>query len=114
MAPIGLLSNLIAIPLAAVAVPGVLASLAFGGVFAGGAGLALMLIERVAVLSAAVPGGHIVGIAGAGFALPWVLILLGAVWGVRHKRDLRRPQCRSPVPSPEGSRSPLCRRGHAR
>jgi competence protein ComEC len=90
VAPIGLLSNLIAIPLAAVAVPGVMASLAFGEVVAGGAGLALMLIERVAALSASVPGGHIVGVAGAGFALPWVLILVVVVWGARHRRDMTR------------------------
>jgi competence protein ComEC len=90
VAPIGLLSNLFAIPLAAVAVPGVMASLFFGEVIAGGAGLVLMLIERVAALSASVPGGHFVGVAGPGFALPWVLVLLGVVWGARQRHDLTK------------------------
>lgn len=90
VAPIGLLSNLIAIPLAAVAVPGVMVSLALGGIIAGGAGFVLLLIERVAMLSASVPGGHVIGIAGAGFALPWTAVFLGAVWTVRHKRDMTR------------------------
>jgi competence protein ComEC len=90
VAPIGLLSNLVAIPLAAIAVPGIMASLAFGGILAGGAGLVLLLIERVAAWSAAVPAGHLVGVAGAGFALPWAILLLGVVWLARRQRDVRR------------------------
>jgi competence protein ComEC len=74
VSPVGVIANLAAIPLAGVAVPGVFLSLAFG-LTAGGAGLALAAIERVASLAAAVPAGHIAGIAGPAFALPWGLLL---------------------------------------
>ena len=80
VAPIGLVSNLVAIPLAAIAVPGVMASLLLGGILAGGAGLVLFAIERVATVAAAVPAGHITGVAGPGFALPWLALLGASVW----------------------------------
>ncbi len=89
VAPIGLLSNLVAIPLAAVAVPGVLASLVIGDVLAGGSGIALALLERVAQLAARVPGGHLTGAPGWTFALPWFAVALGTVWLCRAGHEWR-------------------------
>lgn len=78
--------NLVAIPLAALAVPGVLASLlvhplwpGLARAFAAGAGLALALLELLARFGAAVPGGHLVSIGGIGSAVPW-LLGLGVLW----------------------------------
>jgi competence protein ComEC len=77
VAPVGLLANLVAVPLAGLAVPGVFASLVGGDLFAGGAGLALAGIEATAGLAAAMPGGQIVGEPGPAFAWPFVLVLVG-------------------------------------
>ncbi len=90
VAPVGLLSNLVAVPLATIAVPGVLVSLAGGGIMASGAGLALMCIERVASVAASLPGGHVVGMPGATFAVPWAVGLFGAIWALRRRRSLGR------------------------
>ena len=81
VAPIGVVSNLAAVPLAGIAVPGVFLSLAVGEPLAGGAGLVLSALERCADLAAALPGGHVAGVAGPAFALPW-LALLASVWYV--------------------------------
>jgi len=79
VAPVGVLSNLVAIPLSGIAVPGVFLSLVAGGSLAGGAGAALALLEQVAALAAAIPGGHLAGTPGPAFAAPWV-VALAAVW----------------------------------
>lgn len=64
-APIGVLANLIAIPLAALAVPAAavallvgVASEPMGGFLAGGAEVPLALLDAVARLAATIPGGH--------------------------------------------------------
>jgi competence protein ComEC len=88
VAPIGLLSNLLAVPLAGLAVPGVFASLAIGDVLAGGAGLALAGIEWVAAAAARVPGGHLAGTPGVSFAGPWAVVLAVAVWLVQTRPPL--------------------------
>lgn len=80
VAPAGVLSNLVAVPLAAVAVPGVFASLVLGGLVAGGAGLALAGVELAARLGAALPGGQLMGSPGPLFALPWAVAVLGFAW----------------------------------
>ena len=87
VAPIGVGLNFLAIPIAAVAVPGVLASLLLYPVWhdaaeglAGGAGLCLHLLEILAVAGAAVPGGHVVSDPGVKAAAPWVLALAMALW----------------------------------
>ncbi len=80
VAPVGLVANLIAVPLAGVAVPGVLLSLAGGGPLAAGSGLALAAVERTAEVASTIPGGQIRGIPGLAFAIPWVLALAAAVW----------------------------------
>jgi competence protein ComEC len=84
VAPIGVVVNLMAVPLAALAQPAVFLSLAAGAV-APGAGLALAGLERIAALGAAVPGGHLEGDPGVSFALPWAAALAAAVWWYRRR-----------------------------
>ncbi|HEX5387536.1 MAG TPA: DNA internalization-related competence protein ComEC/Rec2 [Gemmatimonadales bacterium] len=95
VAPIGIALNFAAIPLAAVAVPGVFASLLLlpfapdaAASLAAGAGLGLHLIELLAAVGAAVPGGHVVTEAGPGAAVPWLLALAAFLWGM-HARTTR-------------------------
>jgi competence protein ComEC len=88
VAPIGIVLNFAAIPIAAVAVPGVLVSLLLepslpllARPFAAGAGLLLHALELVAAAGAAVPGGHQLIEAGSPAAtLPWVLALGTGLW----------------------------------
>jgi competence protein ComEC len=79
VSPAGLLANLVAVPLAGVAVPGVLASLALG-VIAGGAGLVLAALEQTARWAALLPGGHFSVAPGPTAAAPWLALLLAVVW----------------------------------
>lgn len=88
VAPVGIVLNFAAIPIAAVAVPGVLVSLLLHPVlpplarpFAAGAGLLLHALELVAAAGAAVPGGHLLVDPGRVAAtLPWVLALVAGLW----------------------------------
>ena len=84
VAPIGVLTNLVAIPLAGVAVPGLVLALGLSWIFAGlarllaaGSGLGLALLDLVAQGAAGVPGGHVVMTAGWAAAAFW-----GGVAGV--------------------------------
>src|SRR6267142_121544 len=86
VAPIGVLANLIAIPLAGVAVPGLVMALALSWLGSGlahliaaGAGLGLALLDLVAQGAALVPGGHVVMVAGWTAALVWAAVA-GAAW----------------------------------
>jgi competence protein ComEC len=88
VAPVGLLTNLVAVPLGGVAVPGVFASLALGGPLAAGSGLALAAVERAAEIAAMLPGGQVRGAPGVGFALPWAAGLGAAVWVCRRRPKL--------------------------
>ncbi len=80
VAPIGVVANLVAIPLSGIAVPAVFVSLAGGGLVAGGAGLTLATLERVAAVAARVPGAQVMGAPGTAFAVPWVLGLCGVLY----------------------------------
>src|SRR6266705_2414162 len=87
VAPIGVLANLIAIPLAGVAVPGLVIALALSWLGSGlahliaaGAGLGLALLDLVARGAALVPGGHIVMVAGWQAALLWAAVAAAAWW----------------------------------
>src|SRR3989454_63744 len=87
VAPIGVLANLIAIPLAGVAVPGLVMALALSWLDSGlahliaaGAGLGLALVDLVAHGAALVPGGHIVMVAGWQAALLWAAVAAAAWW----------------------------------
>lgn len=90
VAPIGVALNFLAIPLAVIAVPGVLASLVaalllppLAAPLAAGAGLALSALETLARTGAAVPGGHLVMEPGWRAALPWAVVLIVGGWGIR-------------------------------
>ena len=87
VAPIGVLANLIAIPLAGVAVPGLVMALGLSWLGSGlahliaaGAGLGLALLDLVAQGAALVPGGHVVMVAGWQAALVWTAVAAAAWW----------------------------------
>jgi len=87
VAPIGVLANLVAIPLAGVAVPGLVLALALSWLWpwlaslvAAGSGLGLALLDLIAQGAAAVPGGHVVMIAGWGAAAVWLGVAAAAWW----------------------------------
>lgn len=87
VAPIGVLANLVAIPLAGIAVPGLVLALALSWVVAGaahlvaaGAGLGLALLDLAAGTAAAVPGGHVVMVAGFEAGALWAGVALVAWW----------------------------------
>ena len=87
VAPIGIGLNFVAIPLTAVAVPGILASLVsfplsgpLARALAAGSGLTLDLVERLAHWGARMPGGAFSFPPGVGPALLWAGLLLGAMW----------------------------------
>jgi competence protein ComEC len=81
VAPIGIVANLAAIPLAGLAVPGLMVALLFSSSWlAAGAGLCLALLDVVARTAAALPGGHFIMIAGPSAAALWLGVLLGAWW----------------------------------
>lgn len=80
VAPIGILLNLLAVPLTALLVPALLASLALSSLlpamaaaFAASGGELLALLQRLAEVGAAAPGAGVVGGAGIGVAWPWLL-----------------------------------------
>ena len=83
----GLLLNFLGIPLAALAVPAVILSLLLAPIsnmlarsMAAGGGALLSLLDRLAQLGAGIPYGHFVVEAGWQAALPWVGLLVAALW----------------------------------
>ncbi|MBI1967137.1 MAG: DNA internalization-related competence protein ComEC/Rec2 [Gemmatimonadetes bacterium] len=87
VAPIGVVANLVAIPLGAIAVPGLLIALILSWIvptaaalIAAGAGLGLALLDAVAGIAAAVPGGHVVATPGWATALAWTGVTAVAWW----------------------------------
>lgn len=87
-APIGVLVNLVAIPVSVLAIPAVFASLLIDAVLpwaappiAAAGGALLAVLDVLAVWGAGVPHGHFIQVAGPVAALPWVFLLLVAVWG---------------------------------
>src|SRR3989449_597489 len=102
VAPIGVVANLVAIPLAAVAVPGLAMALALSWIatalahlLAAGAGLGLALLDAVARLAASVPGGHVIMIAGWRAALFWTGVAAAAwwLWNSPRRRWLMAARC---------------------
>lgn len=93
VAPVGVFTNLVAVPLVGLAVPAVFVSLALGAAAAGG-GLALAGIEVTANLGAAMPGGHMNGVAGWWFALPWIVVF--ALFGWLVYETIRTAGARAP------------------
>ena len=87
VAPVGVLVNLLAIPLAGVAVPGAMLAVgasavvpAAGDLLARGAGTGLALLDLLARAGDRVPFGHIVMAAGPAAALTWGVVLVVAWW----------------------------------
>lgn len=104
VAPIGIALNFVAIPIAAVAVPGVLASLALAPLLPGvaaalaaGSGLALHLLEQVAVWGARAPWGHLLVEPGVRAAVPWMGILGVLVWVTPRTGQVREAVARGLV-----------------
>lgn len=97
----GIVLNFVAIPLAAVAVPTVLASVIVAplgrpaAVLAAGGGLGLAGLETLARLGSALPMGAVVGMPGPAAALPWVGVLVAAVWAVGRRNTSRRAALRA-------------------
>src|SRR6266480_2427607 len=87
VAPIGVLANLIAIPLGAIVVPGLVFTLAVSWVVPGlaallaaGSGLGLALLDLTAQGAAAVPGGHVIMVAGWQAAALWGGVAASGWW----------------------------------
>jgi competence protein ComEC len=83
----GLILNFLAIPLAALAVPGILAALLTSAIapplaaaFASGSGLALAGLERLAMVGGSLPGGALLVEPGWRSAVPWAGVLIVASW----------------------------------
>lgn len=83
----GIALNFLGIPLAAVAVPGAIASLlihgiapAVAGALAAGTGVTLEALGRLAAAGAALPWGHLTVASGWMSALPWAVVLGAALW----------------------------------
>ncbi len=118
VAPIGIALNFAAIPVAAVGVPGVLASLlaaplwpALGAALAAGAGLTLNGLELLARAGAAVPGGHLLVVAGLQAALPWAGALTVTLWAIGRRNTRREALRRSSMLLAAGSWGVLLVRG---
>src|SRR3989475_609226 len=95
VAPIGVLANLIAIPLGAIVVPGLVVTLALSWVVPGlaallaaGSGLGLALLDLTAQGAAAVPGGHVIMVAGWEAAAVWLAVAAaaGGLWNSPRRR----------------------------
>jgi competence protein ComEC len=87
VAPIGVLANIIAIPVAGVAVPGLVMALgaswfcpALARLLAAGSGAGLALLDQIARAAAAIPGGHVVMVAGWSAAAAWLGVVCVAWW----------------------------------
>jgi competence protein ComEC len=95
VAMIGVALNFVAIPLAGVAIPGVFASLLLfplwpwlAAALAGGAGLALHLLELLATGGAAIPGGHVIRAAELRSAAPWLVVLVVSLWAIGRRNTV--------------------------
>ena len=95
VALVGIGLNFVAIPLAAVAVPGVLASLvlhpilpSLSAALAAGAGASLSLLDGVARFGAKIPGGHFIQPVGVESAWPWVLVSGLVLWSLGTRNTL--------------------------
>ena len=89
VALVGILLNFAAIPLAAIAVPGVLASVLLHPVLPGlaaalaaGAGAGLSLLDGIALFGAKIPAGSVIQPVGVLSGLPWALVLGFALWSL--------------------------------
>lgn len=95
VAPVGIVLNFAAIPIGALAVPGVLASLLLtplpgaGEALAAGSGLLLALLERIALAGAALPGAGVTVPTGVWTGIAGALALAAACWATPSGRPGR-------------------------
>ncbi len=89
VAPVGVITNLVGVPLAGFVVPAVFGSLVVGSTLAAGAGVLLLALERLAALGGAIPFGRVAGDPGVAFAMPWCLLLVAVLWLVRRRPTWR-------------------------
>lgn len=96
VAPIGVLLNLLAVPLTGLALPAVLASLLLFGLapslasaLAASGGVLLSGLETVARIGAHSPGAGLAGERGIGVAWPWLLLLIATLWAIRGRATAR-------------------------
>jgi competence protein ComEC len=92
---VGLVINLVAMPLTALALPAVFASVlvapivpALGAALAASGGVLLGLLRALAGAGAAVPGGAIDQVPGVSAGLPWVALLGAGVWLLGRRNTL--------------------------
>jgi competence protein ComEC len=90
VAPIAIVLNLVAVPIAALLVPTLLAAVLLGellpataGAFAASGGVLLQALEAVARLGASAPGAGVVGDTGFRQAIPWLAAAGLALWAIR-------------------------------
>ena len=108
VAPVGIVLNFVAIPVAAVAVPGVLASLLLAPVapvakaLASGSGVALHLLELIATWGARIPAGHVVVPAAPVSAVPWILLLGLLCWATPRRGSATMASARMMLASAAG------------
>jgi competence protein ComEC len=103
VATVGILLNLVAIPLVAAAMPAVLLAVVLdpftpylAGAFATSAGVLLAALTHLALAGAGWPGASNLGAPGWGAAGPWIVALAAALW-VTHGRTTRREAGRRAV-----------------
>ena len=96
VALVGIVLNFAAIPLAALAVPGVLASLILSSILPGlasalaaGSGAGLSLLDGIALLGSRMPGGNVVQPIAPASGIPWLCLLAFALWSMGRRNTLR-------------------------
>ena len=87
VAPVGILANVVGIPLGALAVPGVALALGVsvlwpwaGALLAAGSGVCLALLDGVADVASRVPWGHVVTVPGLGPGAAWAAVGVVCWW----------------------------------
>jgi competence protein ComEC len=96
VALIGIVLNFAAIPLAAIAVPGVLASVllypilpGLASALAAGSGAGLSLLDGIALLGGRIPGGNVVHPVALSSGVPWLILLGFVLWSLGRGNTVR-------------------------
>lgn len=96
VAPIAIVLNLVAVPIAAMLIPALLGALAAytvlpvtAAAFAASGGVLLESLEWVARVGAAAPGAGVAGVTGSRAALPWLLAACLGLWAIAGRSTTR-------------------------